>query len=217
MVMKKYRLHCFSQSGNAYKVALFLSCAGLDWEPVFVDFFNGAARDKQWQDTLNPMGEVPVLEVDDRTMTQSGAILTYLSETTGQFGAPDDETRWEVLRWILFDNHKFTANMAVYRFMKCFYPKTPDEAVMSFLKSRMMAAYATFNEHMVRREFVVTDRPTIADLSMAGYVFYPPEETGLNLAEDFPAIAKWADRIKAQPGWKGPYELMPGDKLKPLR
>ena len=45
--MAQYKLHCFCQSGNSYKVALYLNCAGLDWEPVFVDFLNGATRDAQ--------------------------------------------------------------------------------------------------------------------------------------------------------------------------
>ena len=39
--MAEYRLHCFAQSGNAYRAALMLNLIGADWEPVFVDFFNG--------------------------------------------------------------------------------------------------------------------------------------------------------------------------------
>ncbi len=43
--MARYKLHCFCQSGNSYKVALYLECAGLDWEPVFTDFMKGQTRD----------------------------------------------------------------------------------------------------------------------------------------------------------------------------
>ena len=32
--MARYKLHCFCQSGNSYKAALYLNCAGLDWEPA---------------------------------------------------------------------------------------------------------------------------------------------------------------------------------------
>ena len=42
--MARYKLHGFCQSGNTYKVALYLNCAGLDWEPVFIDFMHGATR-----------------------------------------------------------------------------------------------------------------------------------------------------------------------------
>ena len=72
----QYKLHCFCQSGNSYKVALYLNCAGLDWEPVFVDFFNGATRDPKWRESVNEMGEAPVLEMDgDASSRQSGVIL----------------------------------------------------------------------------------------------------------------------------------------------
>ena len=63
--MARYKLHCFCQSGNSYKAALYLNCAGLDWEPVFVDFFKGATRDAKWRESVNEMGEAPVLETGE--------------------------------------------------------------------------------------------------------------------------------------------------------
>ena len=100
-----YRLHCFAQSGNAYKVALMLQLSGLDWEPVFVDFFNGGARTPEFL-ALNPMGEAPVLEGPDFAQTQSGAILSALAATTGLFTGQSKEEWTEILRWMFWDNHK---------------------------------------------------------------------------------------------------------------
>ena len=71
-----YRLHSFCQSGNAYKVAFFLQTLGLEWEPVFVDFMNGVTRTADWREQVNPMGEAPGLEDGERSLTQSGVILT---------------------------------------------------------------------------------------------------------------------------------------------
>ena len=71
--MSTYRLHSFCPSGNAYKVALYLNCAGLAWEGVEVDFFGGQNRKPDWRDDVNAMGEVPVLETDGKRLTQSGA------------------------------------------------------------------------------------------------------------------------------------------------
>ena len=136
--MAKYKLHCFCQSGNSYKAALYLNCAGLDWEPVFVDFFKGATRDAKWRESVNEMGEAPVLEMEGgRKLSQSGVILTYLSELTDQFAAADEGERMETLRWILFDNHKFTSYLATYRFLKAFAPQAPDANVLAFLKGRL--------------------------------------------------------------------------------
>src|SRR5215831_21315757 len=60
--MAHYKLYCIGASGNSYKVALYLNCAGLDWEPVGIDFFKGATRDPKWRASFNEMGEAPVLE-----------------------------------------------------------------------------------------------------------------------------------------------------------
>ena len=74
-------------------------------------------RDAGWRSVTNVMGEVPVLEVDGRLLSQSGPILTWLAETTGHF-APDPGQQIEALRWLLFDNHKFTGSYAQHRFVK---------------------------------------------------------------------------------------------------
>jgi len=64
--MARYKLYCVGASGNSYKVALYLNCAGLDWQPVGVDFAGGQMRDAGWRAESNEMGEIPVLEVDGR-------------------------------------------------------------------------------------------------------------------------------------------------------
>jgi glutathione S-transferase len=215
--MARYKLHCFCQSGNAYKVALYLNCAGIEWEPVFVDFMNGATRDILWRRDINAMGEVPVLEADGKRRTQSGAILTWLADKTGKFAPVTEDDRYEALRWILFDNHKYTSYFATYRFMKSFMTAEPDPAVLAFLKGRAEAALGVVNEHLSRTPFMVGDAPTIADFSLAGYMFFPVEEHGFDLEKSHVNIYTWTQRLKTLPGWKDPYEMLPGDRIKPLR
>jgi glutathione S-transferase len=55
--MAQYKLYCTGASGNSYKVALYLNCAGLDWEPVGVDLGGGQTRDALWRAENNEMGE----------------------------------------------------------------------------------------------------------------------------------------------------------------
>lgn len=215
--MAQYKLHCFCQSGNSYKVALYLNCAGLDWERVFTDFMNGATRDPRWRESVNEMGEAPVLEHDGGKLSQSGVILSFLADRTGKFAPASDEERLEALRWVLFDNHKFTGYFATYRFMRAFLPKEPDANVLAFLKGRFDSALGIVEKHLGRSRFVVGDRPTIADFSLAGYMFYPPEESGYEWSKSNPNLAGWIGRMRALPGWKDPYELMPGQRIKPLR
>ncbi|CAN5185375.1 glutathione S-transferase family protein [soil metagenome] len=211
--MTTYLLHGFAQSGNCFKVAFYLNAAGLPWQATMVDFGANLTRDPHWRESVNPMGEAPVLEIDGERLSQSGAILTRLAEATGKFAPKGEAERFEALRWILFDNHKFTSNLAVYRWMRCFAPKTPDPAVMAFLKARAEASLAVGEKHFTEHAFAAAARPTIADFSMCGYLFFPADELGFDLAADYPAIHAWTERLKAIPGWKDPYEMLPSANM----
>lgn len=209
--MADYRLHCFAQSGNAYKAALTLALAGADWEPVFVDFFNGETRSAGYR-ARNEMGEAPVLEHAGLTLSQSGVILDYLSGQLGGFGPESEAERLEILRWILWDNHKFTSYTATLRFLRTFLPEAQrDPAVIAWLETRALAAWKVLDSHLASRDFIVAGRLTTADLSCAGYVFYA-DEIGFDTGA-FPAIARWREAIAALPGWQHPYDLMPGHPL----
>jgi glutathione S-transferase len=214
--MADYQLHCFAQSGNAYKVALMLALTRSSWEPLFVDFFNGETRSPEFRAKINEMGEVPVLVHKGKSLTQSGAILTYLSEQSGMLGGDDADQRREILRWILFDNHKLTSYLATFRFFNAF-AKPLDPAVMEFLRGRIRAALGIVEKHLAAQSFIIGNEPTIADLSLCGYLFYPAEEFGFDIPADHPAIGAWLGRIKALPGWVHPYELMPGHPLPPRK
>jgi glutathione S-transferase len=215
--MAEYKLHCFCQSGNSYKVALYLNCAGLDWEPVFVDFFKGQTRTPEWRESVNEIGEAPVLEFGGRKLSQSGVILTYLSDKTGKFKPATEDDRLEALRWMLFDNHKFTGYFATYRFLKSLAPQAPSPDVLALLKTRFDGALGIVEKHLGASKFMIGDKPTIADFSLVGYMFYPPEESGYEWPKTNPNLAQWIARMRALPGWKDPYDLMPGERIKPLR
>jgi len=207
--MAEYTLYCFAQSGNAYKAALMLNLAGADWAPRFVDFFNGEHRTPEYR-AINEMAEVPVLEHGDVRLSQSGVILDYLAGTLGRFGPADEAERREILRWMLFDNHKFTSNIATYRFM-AYLAKVGDPAVHEFLKGRMMQALKVVERRLEGRDFLLGERLTIADFSLLGYLYYP-DEFGMEGWPEFPNIARWTASVQAMDGWKPPYDMMPGKK-----
>jgi len=210
-----YRLHCFSQSGNSYKAAFLLRALGQAYESVFVDFMHGMTRDAAWRGQTNEMGEAPVLEDGARRLTQSGAILTYLSKKHGAYGGKSPEEDLEILRWLLFDNHKFTGYFATYRFLLAFGPAAPDPAVVAWLKGRIDAAYGIVDKHLATNPFIVGVAPTIADFSLCGYLFYPVEESGYEVRQRFANIAAWLERVKAIPGWAPPYDVLPGERMLP--
>ena len=204
--MAEYTLHSFAQSGNAYKPALALELAGADWAPRFVDYFGGETRTPAYRE-INAMGEVPVLEHEGRRLSQSGVILDYLAESLGMFGPRDADERREVLRWLLFDNHKLTSYTATLRFLRTF-AQDPPPAVLAEFRKRAETAWGILDAQLAGRTYVVGDRLTIVDLSLCGYLFWP-DEIGVDWAA-YPNIAAWLARIAATPRWRPPYELLPG-------
>ncbi len=208
-VIMTAQLYCFGESGNAYKAALAMTYADMEWEPVFVDFFNGETRTPAFR-ALNEMGEVPVLVDGDITLTQSAVILDYVSSKTGKLGGRSAAERREVLRWMFWDNHKLSGLAGTARFLSNFLPEDKRPAgVVPFLQGRLKAAYTLLNDHLATRAWVAGAQMTVADLSCCGYLYYP-EPFGFSRA-DWPHVDAWLARISAQPGWKHPYDMMPGN------
>lgn len=209
--MAEYGLYCFAQSGNAYKAALMLALNGADWEPVFVDYFAGATRAPDYR-AINEMGEVPVLAHGETRLSQSGVILDYLGQRFRDFAPQSEAERLETLRWILWDNHKLTSYIATHRFLTNFVPEAKrDAAVIGWLDARARAALKVLEAHLDGRDWIVGDRPGTADLSCVGYLYFG-DEFGFDAAAH-PNIVRWRAAIAALPGWKHPYDLMPGHPL----
>jgi glutathione S-transferase len=212
--MAEYQLYCFAQSGNAYRVALMLNLIDADWQSIYVDFFaGGETRTPEYRANVNEMGEVPVLVHGSKKLSQSGVCLTYLAKRSGKFKPEGEDEELEALRWIIFDNQKINGFLGPYRFLRCFAKPPGDPAVLAFLKGRIDNVLAILDKRLAARPYVLGDRPTIADLSLVAYLYYPPDEFAFDIAATHKNIAAWLDRIKALPGWKHPYDLMPGHPL----
>ena len=210
-----YQLHGFCQSGNTFKIAFLLRALQQPWQPMFVDFMAGVTRTSDWREHSNAMGEVPILDDGPLRLTQSGVILSYLADKHGAFGGNTPEEKREILRWLLWDNHKLTSYFASYRWLKAFAAEPPDPAVMGWLRPRLDNAFGVLDKHLAQQAFVVGTQPTIADMSICGYLFYPVDESGYEIAPRFPLVAAWLERLRAVPGWANPYDILPGSYIAP--
>ncbi|MEN8832879.1 MAG: glutathione S-transferase [Pacificibacter sp.] len=202
------KLYCFGESGNSYKAALTLTLCDIAWEPVYLDFFNGAARTPSFRE-MNVMAEAPFFIDGDVKLSQSGVIQHYAVEKSGQLGGKTPEEVREVLRWVLWDNHKMSGVAGQTRFLNNFLSeaKRPQE-VIAFNKARLNAAFQVLDGALEGRDWLATDTVTIADTACCGYLFYP-EPFGFTRA-DWPNIDRWLGNIEHLPGWQHPYDMMPG-------
>jgi glutathione S-transferase len=159
VVMTAYRLHYFPESGNSYKLALMLTLCGQKFEMIWTDFAGGVTRTAEWRQTVNELGEIPVLEDAEVRLTQTAPILLRLAERYGRFRGEDEHERFEVLRWLFWDNHKLTSYMATYRFLRAFTP-SPDSQVLAFLQKRLDDVLGIAEQHLRKCRFVAGELPT---------------------------------------------------------
>ena len=204
------KLYCFGESGHSYKAALALQFADIDWTPIFVDFFNGETRSDQYRNQVNEMGEAPVLVDGDVKLTQSGVIQNYLYNRTGKHGGKDEAEKLEILRWILWDNHKLSSFAGNTRFLMNFFPKDKrPQPVIDFNLARLKSSYGILENALTDKDFLVGNNISHADMTCCAYLYYP-EPFGFE-RDDWPNIDRWLGNISTTPGWQHPYDLMPGN------
>jgi glutathione S-transferase len=85
--------------------------------------------------------------------------------------------------------------------------------VIDYLKGRASAALTVVDKRLSVEPYLLGATPTVADISMTSYLYYPADEFGFDIAAQHKYIAAWLERIKAMPGWAHPYDLMPGHPL----
>jgi len=203
-------LYCFGESGHSYKAALALQLSEIDWTPIFVDFFNGETRSEQYRNQINEMGEAPVLVDGDTKLTQSGVIQNYLFNKTGKHGGRDEAEKLEILRWVLWDNHKLSSFAGNTRFLMNFFPQDRrPQPVIDFNLARLKGSYDILEKALIGKDFLVGDDITHADMTCCAYLYYP-EPFGFERTE-WPNIDRWLENISNKPGWQHPYDLMPGN------
>ena len=193
-------------SGNAWKAALIFALTDTPFDFEFVDIFKGGTRTPEFT-AINRFQEIPVLQHGEKTIIQSSVILTYMSGLTNKFGPRDAEERWRVAEWLAWENQRLLAGPALVRYLRKFQKPEVDPAVINFLVPRAERAIGQFADAVATKPFLLGDRPTIADIACAGYIFML-EDGGFD-AKRWPSIPLWRERMSTLKGWKSAEDLMP--------
>ncbi|MBD2438379.1 glutathione S-transferase family protein [Nostoc sp. FACHB-110] len=197
--METLRLYDFLPSGNGYKIRLLLSQMGIPYERIEVNILKGESRTAEFL-SKNPNGKIPVLEVEPgKYLSESNAILIYLSEYT-EFLPYDRLLKAQVFQWLFFEQYSHEPYIATSRFWMSILGKAEEyHTALAQKREPGYAALKVMEEHLQSRLYFVGDRYTIADIALFAYT-HVADEGGFDLSK-FPAIQKWIERIKAQPGY----------------
>jgi glutathione S-transferase len=198
------------ESGNVYKPALLLALTRTPYHFEHVDLFAGASRTPEFLAGVSRFGQVPVLRHGEERIAESTVILTYLAELTSAFGGESPAERRRIAEWLAWDNDRLTAGVSMSRFLRRFAPRfgqSPSAEVIQYCDGRAASSLDLLEREIASRPFLIGERPTIADLSCAGYLYWP-EQASLDLSR-WPSVQRWTERIAALPGWRAPYDLLP--------
>lgn len=190
-------------SSSSYKVMLYLSLARLPFSFRTVNLKNGVQHTPDYR-AVNRYGKVPALRHRGLTIVQSNVILGYLAGATGHFEGRTEQDRWTAREWLDWEADNIT-NVAKVRHYSRF--RAVDSAVMDYFRPLAEAALGFVDKALDRREWLVGETPTIADIGCWGRMVFMAEG-GLDI-ESWPNIAAWSRRLAAMPGYALPYDLIP--------
>jgi glutathione S-transferase len=195
------QLYDVERSGNCYKIRLFLSILGLDYERKAVDAAGGELQSDAFL-ALNPNGLVPVLVDGETTIYDSAAILTWLALNHGgeRWLPLDPLGLGRVIRWLTFEQAEGRYGLARAR-AQVLELATPLTASGSLAESMGLAdsALATYDKQLADNAWLTGSEPTIADIACYPYIALIPD-AGVSL-EPFTAIRRWMDAIEQLPAY----------------
>lgn len=190
------KLYHHPLSGHAHRARLFLSLLGMPHEAVEVDLKAGGHKRPEFL-ALNPFGQVPVLDDDGTVVSDSNAILVYVARKLGRTDwLPDDaEGEAAVQRWLSVAAGELAYGPAAARLVTVFGATFSPEEVIG----RAHTLLGRLEAHLTGREWLVGERPTIADVALYSYLARAPE--GNVDLTGYPTVNAYLRRIEALPGF----------------
>ncbi len=203
------RIQLYSvNSPNGVKVSIMLEETGLPYEPHLVDIMQGESRTPEFL-ALNPNGKIPAI-IDPQgpgseplALFESGAILLYLAEKSGQFLPADPARRWETIQWLFFQMASIGPMFGQVGFFNKFAGKAyEDKRPLERYVNESKRLLGVLDERLAGRRWLMDEDYTIADIATLGWVnnlitFYEARE--LVDFDRYANVAGWLERGLARP------------------
>jgi glutathione S-transferase len=200
----------YGPSANCLKVRVLLRQLGIEHERVPIDIFAGQSGTEEYL-ALNPAGRTPALRLDDgRAIAESNAILLFLAE--GSAFLPDDPVeRAHVHQWLFFEQNLLEPNVGTARFWRLTGRDRLRPEAFEQRREAGESALETLDRYLAGREFLVSDRFSVADIALYAYT-HVADEAGIDMTA-YPAIAHWLARVEATDGFVNDIEPYPANAV----
>ena len=195
--MNNIRLYRHPLSGHSHRAELLLSLLGISAELVDIDL---AAGEHKAPDFLarNPLGQVPVLEDGSAVITDSNAILVYLArryDSSNSWSPVEPGAAAEVQRFLSAAAGQLAYGPAAARLVNVFGAALDHKRAIEIAHNYL----GSLENHLMERDWLVTEKPTIADVANYAYIAHAPE--GDVSLSNYPNVVSWLRRLEALPGF----------------
>ncbi|MEL6467822.1 MAG: glutathione S-transferase [Pseudomonadota bacterium] len=193
------KLYRNPKSGHCHRVELMMSLLGLPYETVDLDMANGAHKAPDYL-KISPLGQVPAIDDNGVTLSDSNGIITYL---VAKYGAEADwtghtpEEKADVERWLSIAAGEIASGPCAARLVTVF--GAPLDHAGAVAKAH--ALFKVMEAALDGRTFLVSERMTLADVAGYSYIAHAPEG-GVSL-DAYPNIRAWLANIEALPNFVG--------------
>ncbi len=203
---------------NGQKVGIMLEETGLPYEAHLVNIINNDQFDEDYL-KLNPNNKIPAI-IDPNgpngeriAMMESGAILMYLAEKTGQFMPKDPAKRWETLQWLFFQAAHVGPMFGQFgHFYKFAADKTTDSYGVNRFTDESKRILGVLEQRLKDRDWIMGDDITIADMAIAPWIKGLDWYEGHDVldTQSYKAVVDYRDRFYDRPTvQKGAQVCMP--------
>jgi GST-like protein len=198
---------------NGRKVSIMLEEVGL---PYTVHEIN-IGKDEQFTPeflAISPNNKIPAIVDQDngRSMMESGAILLYLAEKTGQLMPTDEDTRWQVMEWLMMQMGSVGPMLGqTHHFVRGNPGKAP-YAEERYLKENRRI-YGVLDRRLADHEYLAGDY-SVADVATWPWISrFEWQTIGF---DDFPNLKRWYVAIAERPAVQRGYDVPKRDLEVPM-
>lgn len=187
---------CLEESGLAYRIVPVRLSAGEQHAPAYL--------------AISPNGKIPAIVDRDPAdggeplpIFESGAILTYVAETSGRLLPADPRARLEAMQWLCWQVSGLGPMGGQAGYFRVYAPEPVPEAIDRYTRE-LARLYGVLDRRLAGRDYIAGDEYSIADIACYPWIV-PHAAHGQDLARH-PNLARWFERIAARPATRRVYD-----------
>jgi len=179
---------------NGWKISIALEEMTLPYQVRVIDFATEEQK-ADWYVRLNPNGRIPTLEDDGFVVFESGAILIYLAEKSGEFMPRDVQGRSRVLQWLMFQMSAIGPMMGQANVFLRYFPEKIQPAIDRYQRE-VLRLFGVLDRQLASHEYIAGEY-SIADMALWPWVS-GHEWSGVSV-DAFANLSRWLAHVGARP------------------